>query len=298
MPNRIIKESIRTSKSVNALPDFLFRVWVYLITYVDDYGRGSADPQLLRGFLLPRKRVTESQIREALAGLADAGLIILYEDDGEAYQYFPKWEDHQRIRQKVSRFPAPPPIAADCGEQRPESNPIQSNPNPESESESNPILGCDARAREPADETGTGEGKQEETPENDNRWEEFWNAYPRKVGGSIDNACREYQAAVSGGTDPELLIRKARELEETTPPDRMRYIPAAEKWLRNRGWLQEAQDRGARNAGADAEPARKPKQFTTAAEYRPEAKIDAEQLEKVKSLLLGNGAGGPDPGEG
>ena len=70
MPNRIIKESIRTSKSVNALPDFLFRVWVYLITYVDDYGRGSADPQLLRGFLLPRKRVTESQIREALAGLA------------------------------------------------------------------------------------------------------------------------------------------------------------------------------------------------------------------------------------
>ena len=124
MPNRIIKESIRTSKSVNALPDFLFRVWVYLITYVDDYGRGSADPQLLRGFLLPRKRVTESQIREALAGLADAGLIILYEDDGEAYLYFPKWEDHQRIRQKVSRFPAPPPIAADCGEERPESNPI------------------------------------------------------------------------------------------------------------------------------------------------------------------------------
>ncbi len=157
---------------------------------------------------------------------------------------------------------------------------------------------CDARAGEPADETGTGEGEQEETPEKDNRWEEFWNAYPRKVGGSIDNACREYQAAVSGGTDPELLIRKARELEETTPPDRMRYIPAAEKWLRNRGWLQEAQDRGARNAGADAEPARKPKQFTTAAEYRAEAKIDAEQLEKVRSLLLGNGAGGPDPGEG
>ena len=152
MPNRIIKESIRTSKSVNALPDFLFRVWVYVITYVDDYGRGSADPQLLRGFLLPRKRVTESQIREALAGLADAGLIILYEDDGEAYLYFPKWEDHQRIRQKVSRFPAPPPIAADCGGKRPESNPIQSRiririQNPDSES--NPCV-CDARAGESA----------------------------------------------------------------------------------------------------------------------------------------------------
>ena len=299
MPNRIIKESIRTSKSVNALPDFLFRVWVYLITYVDDYGRGSADPQLLRGLVFPRgRKLGEEKLAEALTALADRGLIRLYEADGEPYFCFPKWDEHQRIRAKKSKFPPPD----DSGQQTTADdvkcvrNPIQSNPNPESESESNPIHVCDARAREPADETGTGEGEQEETPENDNRWEEFWSADPRKVGGSIDNACREYQAAVSGGTDPELLIRKARELEETTPPDRMRYIPAAEKWLRNRGWLQEAQDRGARNAGADAEPARKPKQFTTAAEYRAEAKIDAEQLEKVRSLLLGNGAGGPDPG--
>ena len=270
MPNRIIKESIRTSKSVNALPDFLFRVWVYLITYVDDYGRGSADPQLLRGFLLPRKRVTESQIREALAGLADAGLIILYEDDGEAYLYFPKWEDHQRIRQKVSRFPAPPPIAADCGEQRPESNPIQSNPNPESKSESK------------------------------------------------DSAELQSTAALTlllnDGTEYPVTREYVQEMQALYPAvDVMQELRTMKAWCINnpkkrktaRGirsfmgtWLAKEQDRGARNAGADAEPARKPKQFTTAAEYRPEAKIDAEQLEKVKSLLLGNGAEGPDPGEG
>ena len=272
MPNRIIKESIRTSKSVNALPDFLFRVWVYLITYVDDYGRGSADPQLLRGFLLPRKRVTESQIREALAGLADAGLIILYEDDGEAYLYFPKWEDHQRIRQKVSRFPAPPPIAADCGEARPESNPIQSNPNPESESESE----------------------------------------------SKDSAELQSTAALTlllnDGTEYPVTQEYVQEMQALYPAvDVMQELRTMKAWCINnpkkrktaRGirsfmgnWLAKEQDRGARNAGADAEPARKPKQFTTAAEYRPEAKIDAEQLEKVKSLLLGNGAEGPDPGEG
>ena len=43
MPNRIIKESIRTSKSVNALPDFLFRVWVYLITYVETQNSSPSD---------------------------------------------------------------------------------------------------------------------------------------------------------------------------------------------------------------------------------------------------------------
>ena len=47
MGNRMIKETIRTSRSVNNMTDFQFRVWVYLITYVDDYGRGSADSELL-----------------------------------------------------------------------------------------------------------------------------------------------------------------------------------------------------------------------------------------------------------
>ena len=32
MGNRIIKETIRTSKSINALNDFQFRLWVYLLT--------------------------------------------------------------------------------------------------------------------------------------------------------------------------------------------------------------------------------------------------------------------------
>ena len=61
MPNRIIKESIRISKNVNSMSDFQFRLWIYLITYVDDYGRGSADAEILKGFLFPRrKRVTET----------------------------------------------------------------------------------------------------------------------------------------------------------------------------------------------------------------------------------------------
>ena len=159
MPNRIIKETIRTSRDVNNLTDFQFRTWVYLITYVDDYGRGSADPELLKGFLFPRRKgVTEQQISKALADLANMGMITLYQTDGEPFLCFPNWDKHQRIRTKVSKFPAPSPspevltesnlrqsaascgelpqTAAECGEVRLESNPIQSES--ESEYESNP----------------------------------------------------------------------------------------------------------------------------------------------------------------
>ena len=108
MGNRMIKESIRTSRSVNNMTDFQFRVWVYLITYVDDYGRGSADPELLKGLVFPRrKRLAESDIKKALADLAGMGCIRLYKVDGESYFCFPNWGKHQRIQSKRSRFPAP-----------------------------------------------------------------------------------------------------------------------------------------------------------------------------------------------
>lgn len=240
MPNRIIKETIRTSKSVNSLSDFLFRVWIYLITYVDDYGRGSADAELLKGFVFPRKNgITEHQITEALRALASRGMIQLYEVEGEPYFCFPKWDEHQQIRAKKSRIPAPEnggyQMISDeitCAR-----NPIQSKTNPNPKPNQNPVEVCDARA-----EAGDGA----ETAGSNDRWEEFWNAYPRKIGGSIDAACREYLNALESGAEPELLIRKAKELGDTTPPEMRRYIPAAEKWLRNKGWLQSVQGAGAK----------------------------------------------------
>lgn len=115
MPNRILKESIRTSKSVNAMTDFQFRLWAYLITYVDDYGRGSADPELLKGFVFPRRKgISEATIEKTLRELASLGSIQLYEVEGESYLVFPGWQDHQSPRAKVSKFPAPPECNRTC----------------------------------------------------------------------------------------------------------------------------------------------------------------------------------------
>lgn len=141
MPNRLIKEGIRTSRQIGGLDDFTFRTWTYLITYVDDYGRGSADPELLKGFLFARRKgTTEKNISDALDKLACAGLIQLYEVDGEPFLYFPTWAKHQRIQTKCSKFPEPTAenvisqeSTVSHGEPPLESNPIriqsESNPN-------------------------------------------------------------------------------------------------------------------------------------------------------------------------
>ena len=141
MPNRILKESVRTSKKLNQLNDFEFRLWTHLITYVDDFGRGDADLDIIKGFVLPLRRdVTRKNIESALAHMESIGLIGLYTVDGESYLYFPNWSDHQRIQNKKSKFPAPNGDSLNFtvthGEISPQSNPIQyesntnTNPNP------------------------------------------------------------------------------------------------------------------------------------------------------------------------
>lgn len=56
MPNRLIKESINTSAQIYGLNDFQFRVSVCLITQVDDFGRGDARPQIIKGRIFPLLR--------------------------------------------------------------------------------------------------------------------------------------------------------------------------------------------------------------------------------------------------
>lgn len=83
----------------------------------------------------------------------------------------------------------------------------------------------------------------EETEAGD-RWQEFWTAYPRKSGGDIRTACMEYLRIIGDGQDPEVLIQAAKELAARTEPQNFRYLPAAEKWLRNKGWLEKPQEIG------------------------------------------------------
>lgn len=109
MPNRILKESICTSESIEKL-SFFEEVFFYrLIVNCDDYGRMDARPAVLKARLFTLKdRITLKEVAGALRVLADVGIVRLYECDGKPYLYLPSWEVHQTIRAKKSRYPQPP----------------------------------------------------------------------------------------------------------------------------------------------------------------------------------------------
>lgn len=143
MPNRIIKESVCTSDSIEKLSWFEEVVFYRLIVNCDDFGRLDARAAILRSRLFPLKSVTDKQITDALKSLRTAGIVDLYEVDGKPYLQLRTWERHQTIRAKKSKFPAPcEQLQADeinCMQLQADAskcsrNPIQS----ESESKSNP----------------------------------------------------------------------------------------------------------------------------------------------------------------
>ena len=145
MPNRIIKESLCSSEKIASLSDFEFRLWVGLITQVDDAGRGDARPAIIKGRVFPfRERLSIKDIDAALQALAAKGCVSLYTVDGKPYFLFPGWVKHQRVRDCKPKYPEPPEninlpqSAASCGE-LPQSaaliqseSEFESNPNPES----------------------------------------------------------------------------------------------------------------------------------------------------------------------
>lgn len=107
MPNRIIKESVCSSETVDSLSWFEEVFFYRLIVNCDDYGRMDARPAILRSRLFPLKSVTDKQMMSALGSLRSAGMIDLYEVDGRSFLQIRTWERHQSIRAKKSRYPAP-----------------------------------------------------------------------------------------------------------------------------------------------------------------------------------------------
>lgn len=111
MPNRIIKESINESRSLSEVSFFADDLYKRLITYADDYGRFNADYQILRARLYPREIeiVSDADIEDAMTELVGVGKIAFYtsKSRNELYGCFPKWSEHQRLRESKAKIPEP-----------------------------------------------------------------------------------------------------------------------------------------------------------------------------------------------
>lgn len=108
MPNRIIKESICSSDSIDKLSWFEEVLFYRLMVNCDDYGRFDGRPAIIKNRLFPLKEnLTIKAVSEAIKTLASAELVTLYEFEGKPYLYLPTWNEHQNVRAKRSKYPAP-----------------------------------------------------------------------------------------------------------------------------------------------------------------------------------------------
>ena len=142
MPNRLIKESIKRSPEIDKLSWFEEVVFYRLIVTADDYGRLDGRTVVLKNDLFPTKdTITKKAIEDAISKLVSVGLLIPYVDAESDMPYlaFRKWERHQIVRNKHSKFPPPPDgLIADCKHLHTDCSQMLADCMSESESESNP----------------------------------------------------------------------------------------------------------------------------------------------------------------
>ena len=110
MPNRIIKESICSSETLDQLTAEEERLFYRLLVQADDFGRFDGRAQIILAACFPLRvhEITVEQVETWLQRLADVGLIRFYHVDGRRYLYFATRDKHQQKRAKRSKWPEPP----------------------------------------------------------------------------------------------------------------------------------------------------------------------------------------------
>lgn len=149
MPNRILKETICSSEQIDALSPEQEVFFYRLMVVADDFGLVDGRMAILKSKCYPLKSIDIKRIQSNINALIAQELIFTYEVDGKPYIKLSKWEDHQQIRAKRSKYPMPSEgvITSDikCNHVQANAPVIQSNPI-QSESNPNPILSADESA--------------------------------------------------------------------------------------------------------------------------------------------------------
>jgi hypothetical protein len=145
MSNRVLKESICMSETIDALTWFEEVFFYRLMVKCDDFGRCDGRLKIIKGHCFPLKDITEEELDKALNKLSLVGLIRRYTVSGHPYIQFVTWEKHQTVRNKKSKYPSIeegeeqlPSIENNCMQMNAIASLIQSNPI-QSESNPNPI---------------------------------------------------------------------------------------------------------------------------------------------------------------
>lgn len=221
MPNRIIKESICTSDTLDGLSWFEEVVFYRLMVNCDDYGRFDGRASIIKSRLFPLKgNITEKSVVESINKLSTVGLVVLYEFEGKPYLQLATWDRHQQVRAKKSKYPAfditcNQMKSDDCNSPR---NPIQSESLSESLSESKHAQECAA-----------------------DLFLEFWKAYPKKSAKPTAQKAFEKVKPDRALLDTMLMALDTQKKLPQWVKDNGQFIPLPATWINQRRWEDETE---------------------------------------------------------
>ena len=108
MPNRYVRASAIESEAVNSLSWQAEVFWRRLLNRVDDFGRFTANANLLRAALFPLQleKVNTAKVTQLLAECEKAGLVFRYDAAGKQLLVMNKWENGRAKRSDYAEPPA------------------------------------------------------------------------------------------------------------------------------------------------------------------------------------------------
>jgi hypothetical protein len=198
---RTIKPEFFTSEDIVSLSPYARLLYIALWCEADRDGRMSWKPKTFKMRYFPADNV---DVADLCNELLSAGLVTLY---GDGLAYIPSFAKHQHINPRESASTLPDPHASST--------------------------------RQNASVTHREEGKERKESNHASRdgFDEFWKAYPRKVG----KGEAEKQWAKAKGIDLQAVLKaieRARATEQWQK-DSGQFIPHPATWLSQRRWEDE-----------------------------------------------------------
>ena len=233
---RSIKPEFWRSRDIVALPIEDRLLFVGLWSYVDDNGVGRDEEPLIAADLFPHDmarhpRDTLARIQRGLLNLTEAGLIVRYNVDESPFLEITTWKKHQRIdKPNKPRFPTSDHDSA---------HPRDTLARPSRDPRETPAPGAGEQGIRGSGDQGTNTrspAPPASTTTNPDQFDEFWSAYPRKVG---KQKARTKFTAACKRTDPQVVIDGARRLAADPNLPEAQFIPHPSTWLERDGWDDE-----------------------------------------------------------
>ena len=244
---RSIKPGFFDNEILGDLPPLTRLLFIGLWTIADREGRLEDKPRRIKKMLLGYDDVDADGVDQMLQSLHDTGFIYRYEIDGNRYIQVVNFLKHQNphVKEKPSEIPPPPDFIAEHHEstiQAPDlhsADTVQAGPITVNLSPSTGTLSPTTDNPPEGEDNVDGPDEQPKKSLLERRFDEFWAAYPKKVGKKAAwNAWKKVKPDAELFDKIMTAIGRAKATWQWQR-ENGRYIPNPKTWLNEGRWDDE-----------------------------------------------------------